>query len=124
LFVPYNLALLAEAHMAAGNVSPGLDCVREALAVADEIDTHFMDSELRRIEARLLAVRGDKADAIGVLDHAIGLAEQHGALTIRRWAERDRRYLLDGSRIGPGLLATPVTAQPKTRRKVTRGAVR
>ena len=99
LFVPYNLALLAEAHMAYGRVSEGLLCVEEALAANESID-----ARLRRlgIAPHQGAADGpDRATQRGrwrTLAQAIRLASEHGAQTIREWAERDRRHLIDGTR--------------------------
>ncbi len=104
LFVPYNLALLAEAHMAFGRITDGLACVAEALDASAEIEAAFMDAELFRIKARLMAQAGDTGAALATLTESIALAERHGAATIRQWAERDHRFLIDGTRGPPGLL--------------------
>jgi class 3 adenylate cyclase len=108
LFVPYNLALLAEAHMAYGRVTEGRACVAEALEASEETGACFMDSELLRIQARLMAQAGDTEAALQTLTHAVTLAERHGASTIRNWAERDHRYLIDGTRGPPGLLLATI----------------
>jgi class 3 adenylate cyclase len=105
LFVPYNLALLAEACMAFDRASEGLTYVAEAKSVGEQIDAHFMDAELLRIEARLRAQTGDMDGALETLGHSMALAEMQGAITIRQWSARDRIFLKDGTRGPPGLIA-------------------
>jgi class 3 adenylate cyclase/tetratricopeptide (TPR) repeat protein len=117
LFVPYNLALLAEACMALGQAAEGLAHVAEALAVGEEIDVHFMDPELLRIEARLRAQSGDVALALATFDKAIALAARQGAMSIQKWAERDRNRLTTGAREKPAPAAKRVKPRPKPRRK-------
>jgi hypothetical protein len=74
LFVPYNLALLAEAHMAFGRITDGLACVAEALDASAEIEAAFMDAELFRIKARLMAQAGDTGAAWRGNDPSMGRA--------------------------------------------------
>jgi hypothetical protein len=73
-----------------------------------------MDSELLRIQARLKAQAGDTEAALATLAQAVELGDRHGATTIRQWAERDRRFLIDGTRGPPGLLLA-ASAQPARR---------
>jgi class 3 adenylate cyclase/tetratricopeptide (TPR) repeat protein len=111
LFESYNLALLAEAYLAFGRVTDGLLRVSEALEASKEIDAHFMDSELLRIKARLVAQTGNTELALATLGQSIALADRHGAITIRHWAERDRQILLEGRNGRPGGPAKPAAGR-------------
>ena len=112
LFVPYNLALLAEAYMASRRVTEGLELVERALAMSQEIEAVFMDSELLRIKARLVAQTGETATALDILTEAKDLAARHGAETIQRWAVRDHVLLAEGRQ-------TPAEVLASVRRRAT-----
>jgi hypothetical protein len=93
--------------MAYGRASEGRSHVVEAMAVSEDIDARFMDAELLRIEARLRAQTGDMDGALGTLARSIALAETQGAMTIWQWSVRDQKFLKDGTRGPPGLIAPP-----------------
>ena len=51
---PYFLALLGEAHRAAGEKADGLRCVSEGLARAQRTGERWSEAELHRVQADLL----------------------------------------------------------------------
>jgi predicted ATPase len=55
VFEPYLKALLAEAHLAAGEAPVGLAVLDEATRFANETEVRFWDAELLRLKGKLLA---------------------------------------------------------------------
>ena len=61
LRLPYYLALLADAHLRAGEADAGLDVVEEALSRGRETNERWWDAELHRLRAELLLAGGAEA---------------------------------------------------------------
>jgi predicted ATPase len=57
LWAPYHKALLAEAHLEAGEASVGLQVLADARRLANDSGLHYWDAELLRLKGRLLAHR-------------------------------------------------------------------
>jgi predicted ATPase len=55
MYEPYHTALLAEAHLEAGEASVGLEVLEDAMRVADDSGVRYWDAELRRLKGKLLA---------------------------------------------------------------------
>jgi class 3 adenylate cyclase/predicted ATPase len=55
LFIPYHWAVLAEAHMLAGEMQAGLHLVEEAMRFVSGSGVRFWDAELLRLKGMLLA---------------------------------------------------------------------
>lgn len=89
LFVPYSLALSAEACLRMGDVAEGLALVAEGLAEAAEIDAHFVDAELLRLRARFELLDGQPGAAAETLCKAASIAESQGAAALQRRAEAE-----------------------------------
>jgi predicted ATPase len=80
LFLPYELGLLAEAHLFAGQTAAGLGAVEEALAMAAATGECVWQAELLRLRAELLLAQGATADAAQACYwQAIDVARQQGA---------------------------------------------
>lgn len=58
VFVPYALALLADAHREAGQIEQALGAVDEALLLVDQTDCRFYETELLRLRGELLLQAG------------------------------------------------------------------
>ena len=54
IYQPYHQAVLAEAHLQAGEAQIGLDVVEEALRFVTESGVRFWEAELRRLKGTLL----------------------------------------------------------------------
>jgi predicted ATPase/DNA-binding SARP family transcriptional activator len=68
LRLPYYLALLADAHLRAGEADSGLEVVEEALGHSRERSERWWDAELHRLRAELLQTSGagaGEAEAAG-----------------------------------------------------------
>ena len=89
LFVPHSLALAAETCLRLGAAEDGLSLVREGLAIAAEIDVHFVDVELLRLRGLFEWQQRSPVVAMTTLQEAIVLAERQGALGVRERVERD-----------------------------------
>ena len=73
--MPYYLALLADAHLRAGEADAGLDVVEEALSRGRETNERWWDAELHRLRALLLAASGAAAaEAEAALRRALEIA--------------------------------------------------
>jgi adenylate cyclase len=55
LWEPYHKALLAEAHLDAGEASVGLEVLEEAMRFADDSGVRFWDADLLRLKGKLMA---------------------------------------------------------------------
>jgi DNA-binding SARP family transcriptional activator/predicted ATPase len=83
LRLPYYLALLADAHLRAGEVEAGLAVVEEALAVGQETNERWWDAELLRLRAELLLANGaELASAEAALARALEIARGQGAKSL------------------------------------------
>jgi predicted ATPase len=101
VFRPFNLLLLAEAHIAAGAAADALATLDEALVWALSHQEVWLEPELRRRRGLLLLdLGGDAAEAEASLYQALELARSHKARSwelraatsfARLWAERGKR---------------------------------
>ncbi len=100
LRLPYYLALLADAHLRAGQADAGLEVVGEALSLGRETKERWWDAELHRLRAQLLLAGGAGAGEVeGTLRRALEIArgQQARSLELRAaralagvWAEAGR----------------------------------
>ncbi len=89
LRLPYYLALLADAHLRAGQVEAGLEAVEEGLAQGRETSERWWDAELHRLRAELLLRgRAGAADAEAALQRAIEIASGQQAVSLELRAAR------------------------------------
>jgi len=101
LRLPYYLALLADAHLRAGEADAGLAVVEEALSVGRETNERWWDAELHRLRAALLLAGGAEAsEAEAAVTRALDIArgQQARSLELRAagalaglWARTGRR---------------------------------
>jgi len=83
LRLPYYLALLADAHLRAGEADAGLGVVEEGLARSRATSERFWDAELHRLRAELLLRGGaGAAEAEAALDRALEIARGQGARSL------------------------------------------
>jgi predicted ATPase len=81
--LPYYLALLAEAHLRAGEADAGKDVVEEALERARETNERWWDAELHRLRAELLLAGGaPPAEAEAALTRALEIARGQQARSL------------------------------------------
>jgi len=100
LRLPYYLALLAEAHLRAGEPAAGLELVEQALGRSRETNERWWDAELHRLRAELLLRGGaGPVEAEAALRRALEIArgQQARSLELRAavslaglWAASDR----------------------------------
>lgn len=82
LFVPFFLALLAEAYGKAGRGAAGLAALDEAMAIVDKSGKdgeRLWDSELLRIKGELLLGNSDAVQAEACFQEALQIASRQGA---------------------------------------------
>ena len=109
-FLPYNLAMLAEAHEKAGQLEEGLAALDEALRLVEVSGERFYEAEIHRLKGDLLLKsRGEREDVRRHYDTAIAVASRLHAkslelkatvglsLLLREQGEREeaRRRLAD-----------------------------
>jgi DNA-binding SARP family transcriptional activator len=83
LRLPYYLALLAEAHLRAGEADAGLAVVEEASACSRDTNERWWDPELHRLRAELLLRGGaDVAEAETALGRALEVARGQAARSL------------------------------------------
>jgi predicted ATPase len=93
---PHYLALLADAHLRAGELDAGFSAVDEALELAARERSLFYEPELHRLAAALLAARGDEDAAEARLRRGLARArEQRSALLELRIATELARLVTD-----------------------------
>jgi predicted ATPase len=80
--LPYDLALLAEAHARAGQVGEALEAVAEGLAIVAETRERNHEAELHRLRGELLLRQGDPAEAEASLARALATARELGARSL------------------------------------------
>jgi len=96
---PYMLALLAEAHQAAGQMQEGLNAVDEALAVAYSTGERYYEAELHRLRGELLLAESTRtavAEAKVCFDRAIEVSRQQSARSLELRAVMSLCRLLQG----------------------------
>jgi predicted ATPase len=79
---PHYLALLAEAHLRAGDPEPGLAAAGEALTIARRENALYYEPELHRITGALQAARGDDAAAEASLRAGLARAREQGSAVL------------------------------------------
>jgi predicted ATPase len=99
-FLPYSLALLAEAHGKVGQTAAALGLLDEALARVERTDERLFEAELHRLKGELLLASSGADQAKACLRRAIEVAraqdaklwELRAALSLARlWAEHGQR---------------------------------
>jgi TOMM system kinase/cyclase fusion protein len=99
---PHFLAMLTEAHAAAGQVEAGLDVLAEALALVDHTGERYWEAELYRLKGELLLQHAvpDAPQAEACLQQALAVArrqqakawELRTAISLSRlWQQQGRR---------------------------------
>ena len=102
LYMPYNLALLAEAHATAGQPSEALSFVAEALAWSQRTGERWFEAEQHRLKGELLRspYDGNEDEAGSCLQKALNIAraqsarswELRAAMSLARlWRDQGRR---------------------------------
>ncbi|HMK73184.1 MAG TPA: hypothetical protein VK454_07580, partial [Myxococcaceae bacterium] len=101
LRLPYYLALLADAHLRAGQAEAGLAVVEEALSLGRETNERWWDAELHRLRGELLLAGGaEAAEAEAALTRSLEVArgQRTKSLELRAaralagvWARSGRR---------------------------------
>jgi predicted ATPase len=102
LYMPYNLALLAEAHATAGQPAEALGLVTEALGWSQRTGEHWFEAEQHRLKGEMLRLRSDghEAEAEECLRQALDVAraqratswELRAAVSLARlWRDQGRR---------------------------------
>jgi tetratricopeptide (TPR) repeat protein len=83
LRLPYYLALLADAHLRAGEADEGLKAVEEALSRSRETNEHWWDAELHRLRGELLLAGGaEAAEGEAALRRALEIAREQQAQSL------------------------------------------
>jgi DNA-binding SARP family transcriptional activator/predicted ATPase len=99
LRLPYYLALLADAHLRAGEAADGLEVVEEALARSRETNERWWDVELHRLRGELLLAGGaEAAEGEAALRRALEIAREQQAKSLELRAETSSRPSTPGSR--------------------------
>ena len=99
---PHFLAMLTEAHAAAGQAEAGLDVLAEALALVDRTDERYWEAELYRLKGELLLQQAtpDAPQAEACFQQALAVArrqqakswELRTAMSLSRlWQQQSRR---------------------------------
>jgi predicted ATPase len=102
MFEPLHRALLAEAHMHAGETQLGLDVLEEGLRFVNKSGLHFWDSELLRVKGMLLAHGSPDGqyEAANCYQEALVVARRQRAKSLelraaiclaRLWCDQGRR---------------------------------
>ena len=112
LYMPYNLALLADAHATAGRPREALSFVAEALAWSQRTGERWFEAEQHRLKGELLQLDsdGDGDEADSCLRRALNLARAQSA---RSWELRAamslaRLWRNEGRRDEASALLAPV----------------
>jgi predicted ATPase len=97
---PYYLALLAQAHVDAGEISEAAELLSEALDRAESTREIWIEAELHRLKGEVLLSRADRAKAEARFKQAIDIAQAQSAKSwelraatslARLWAEQGER---------------------------------
>jgi predicted ATPase/DNA-binding winged helix-turn-helix (wHTH) protein len=115
---PYLCGVLADACLAAGRVSEGLEAVRRGLEAARSTNERFYEAELQRLEGELASAQGaTDAASLGAFERAIETARRQAARLLELRAlvsllrgreaqadcgERHQRLLQLTELLGPG----------------------
>jgi predicted ATPase len=85
LYEPYHKALLAEAHLEAGEASEGLEVLEEAMRFAGDSGVRYWDAELLRLKGKLLAhllPEGRHKEEEGCYREALAVAQRQHARSL------------------------------------------
>jgi predicted ATPase len=74
-----RLYSLAEAQAKAGRPEEGLSTLAETLALVEQTDERYAEAEIYRVQAELLLMQGDEAEAEASLQQAIDIARRQSA---------------------------------------------
>ena len=111
--LPYYLALLADAHLRAGEAEAGLDVVEAALSCGRETNERWWDAELHRLRGELMLAGGAAAgEAEAALRRALEIArgQQAKSLELRAAHALARLWAGSGRRAEARELLEPVRA--------------
>jgi predicted ATPase len=112
LFVPYFLALIAEACGHAGQLDEGLRLLAEALAVADHSAERWYEAELYRLKGELLLAQSphQHTDAEVCFQHALDIASAQHAKSweLRAAVSLSRLWQQQGKRDNARTLLAPI----------------
>ena len=99
--MPYRLSLLAEAHLARGEIDEGIDAIDEAVEMAAKTSDHSFEAEFYRIKAELLLSSSrPPAEAEACLHDSLRIAKGQDAksfelrsatMLARLWADNGER---------------------------------
>jgi hypothetical protein len=91
---PIAFILFAEAQLALGDAATAREAARAGLAIADDLDQHFVDAELQRLEAGAAREAGASvAETITGLSAAVAVAEAQGQTGLALRAASDLAVL-------------------------------
>jgi predicted ATPase len=113
LFLPYELGLLAEAHLLAGQAAAGLNAIAAALAVTAATGEYVWQAELLRLRAELLLAQGAAVEEVAACYwEAIGLARRQAAraLELRAATGLARLWVQTGKQAEAHALLAPIYA--------------
>jgi hypothetical protein len=96
LALPEMLAVVAEAHAAAGETAAALACVADARVAAQQSGEIRYAAELRRVEGTLHAAGDDRSAAERCFRDAVSIAREQGELlwelrAVTTWAQMAQR---------------------------------
>lgn len=80
--LPYYLSLLAESYGNAGQIEEGLECLREALVLANKNDDHWYSAETHRQRGDLLLRSGQAETAEGCFQKSLEISRRQKARTL------------------------------------------
>lgn len=92
--LPQYHAMLAEAHLRAGQTTEGLDVVERALEIMDRTDERWWEADLHRLRGELLLATGNRADAESCFLQAIDIARNRRARSLELRATSSLARLL------------------------------
>ena len=106
------MAILAEAHRAAGQLAEAQGTVATALAVAAQTGQPYFDADLHRLDGDLLLATGGPADEAVARYHRAAIAREQGArsLELRAATSLARLWRDQGKRAEARDLLAPVYA--------------
>jgi len=109
---PHFLAMLTEAHAAAGQAEAGLDVLAEALALVDHTGERYWEAELYRLKGELLLQQAlpDASQAEVCFQQALSVARRQQAKSweLRTAINLSRLWQQQGRRDDARALLTPV----------------
>ena len=102
IYQPYHQAVLAEAHLRAGETQMGLEVLEEAMRFVTESGVRFWEAELRRLKGTFLThlAPGEPQEAEACYQEALSVARHQQAKSLelraamslaRLWRDHGRR---------------------------------